>query len=143
MRIGLNGRLDTLQAAVVLEKLKIFDDEVALRQQAAQRYTQSLPKGVVVPRVPEGLQSVWAQYSILTSQREALMTLLKSQDIPTVVYYPNPLHLQKAFADLQYAPDSCPVAEKTAHQILSLPLHPYLTESEQKKILTAIQRFGH
>lgn len=143
-RIGINGRLDTLQAAILLAKFEIFPEEVESRNQAAARYTEGIGKSaatVIIPNIPEGYKSVWAQYSLLAeseAQRAALMDRLKAAGIPTAIYYPKPLHLQTAFAGLGYKPGAFPVSEDAANRIFSLPMHPYLTEQDQTKIVKAI-----
>lgn len=139
-RIGINGRLDTLQAAILLAKFDIFPEEVELRNQAAERYTESLKKtaaALVTPHIPLGYKSAWAQYSLLAeneAKRVAFMDQLKSSGIPTAIYYPKPLHLQTAFASIGYSPGVFPVSEDAASRIFSLPMHPYLTEQDQAKI---------
>jgi len=128
VRLGLNARLDTLQAAILLAKLAAFPDELEQRQRVAARYTQGLNSRVQTPHIPEGSTSAWAQYSILTDRREEVQAALKTAGIPTAVYYPLPLHLQGAFADFGYAQGDFPVAEATAGRIFSLPMHPYLED---------------
>jgi len=137
VRIGLNGRLDTLQAAILLAKLKTFDREVSLRQEVAGRYREGLQKLVQVPYVNPVCTSVWAQYSVLTDGRETLLHKLKEKGVPTAIYYPLPLHLQRAFSHLGYAPGNFPHSERTAQQIFSLPMHPYLSASLQEQIIEA------
>ncbi|WP_373501334.1 DegT/DnrJ/EryC1/StrS family aminotransferase [Desulfococcus sp.] len=136
VRIGINGRMDTIQAAVLLAKLDIFPEEVQLRQTVAGRYTRTLA-GVVTPTVPEGLLSAWAQYSVLAEDarhREALQARLKAAGIPTAVYYPIPLHLQTAYTSLGGKPGDFPVTEDCANRIFSLPMHPYLSAEDQERI---------
>jgi UDP-2-acetamido-2-deoxy-ribo-hexuluronate aminotransferase len=146
VRIGVNGRLDTLQAAIVLAKLGIFPAEVELRQQAAARYTELIqqqlsalgqPASVVCPQVLEGYASAWAQYSLLArdgAHRSLLQKRLNQAGIPTAIYYPKPLHLQGAFAPLGYHEKDFPVSEASSSRIFSLPMHPYLDESGQSRI---------
>ena len=138
IRVGLNGRLDTLQAAILLAKLEIFDEEIELRQEVARGYSTGLKDFVTVPFVREGNISVWAQYSILHPRRDALIEKLKEKGIPTAIYYPLPLHLQEAFLHLGYQTGDFPVAEKTAGQIFSLPMHPYLPKEDRDKIVEII-----
>jgi dTDP-4-amino-4,6-dideoxygalactose transaminase len=137
-RIGINGRLDTLQAAVLLAKLEIFPDEIERRQAVAGTYSEALAEsGLKVPAVPKGSKSAWAQYSILAeaeAKREELQARLKESDIPTAVYYPTPLHLQTAFAHLKYQSGNFPVSEYTSSRVFSLPMHPYLKADDQMKI---------
>lgn len=135
VRIGINGRMDTIQAAVVLAKMEIFEEEMARRQAVAARYSVALQSNMVVPRVPAGMRSAWAQYSIQTDHREQVIAHMKEQGIPTAIYYPQPLHLQKAFAALKYLPGQFPVAEKVCKRILSLPMHPYLDEQQQDIVI--------
>ncbi len=142
IRIGINGRLDTLQAAVLLAKMDLFAEEINLRQEVADRYTSLLTdKSVVTPFVPEGYQSVWAQYSILAEseqKRRMNMAALKEEGVPSVIYYPKPLHLQSAFKHLGYKRETFDVCEALANRIFSLPMHPYLAEVDQLKIVRAI-----
>jgi UDP-2-acetamido-2-deoxy-ribo-hexuluronate aminotransferase len=129
VRIGINGRLDTLQAAILLVKLEIFDEEIASRQRLAARYNDALAPMVEVPYVTPECASVWAQYSVLSGQRTLLQQKLKEAGVPTAIYYPLPLHLQTAFAHLKYQKGDFPVSETAAGRIFSLPLHPYLKDS--------------
>jgi UDP-2-acetamido-2-deoxy-ribo-hexuluronate aminotransferase len=138
VRIGINGRMDTIQAAVLLAKMEIFDKENELRQIIAERYSTALANSFVIPAVPQGLRSAWAQYSILCEKREETMASLKQKGVPTAIYYPKPLHLQKAFAYLGYKTGHFPVAEDVASKILSVPMHPYLEEHEQDIIISAL-----
>jgi len=141
-RIGINGRLDTLQAAILLAKFDIFPDEVQLRQEVANRYTALLDGASVrPPHIPPDDLSAWAQYSVLAkdeAHRADLLKSLQEAKIPTAIYYPKPLHLQTAFAFLGYAPGAFPVSENAASRIFSLPMHPYLVESDQKLIISAL-----
>jgi UDP-2-acetamido-2-deoxy-ribo-hexuluronate aminotransferase len=138
VRIGINGRMDTIQAAILLAKLELFDDELDLRQQVAKRYSQLLQKEVVVPRIPEDCLSAWAQYSVQSENRQNVMNRLKDAGIPTAIYYPKPLHLQTAFSYLGYAMGDFPIAEKVSERIFSVPMHPYLTQEEQARIAACI-----
>ena len=138
IRIGLNGRLDSLQAAILLVKLEIFDREVAARQEVARRYSEALQEVVEVPYVAPDCTSVWAQYSVLSDHRDALLAKLKDAGIPTAIYYPIPLHLQGAFAPLGYKAGDFPVSEAAARSIFSLPMHPYLTAEVQARICEII-----
>lgn len=139
VRTGITGRLDTLQAAILRCKLKVFDQELAARQQLAQRYTQHLEGVVQTPRIPPGYQSAWAQYTLRAANRDAIRARLQAQDIPTAVYYPCPLHLQPVFRHPQRAAPRMPVAEMLAQQVFSLPIHPYLDERSQMKIIDAVK----
>lgn len=140
VRVGLNGRLDTLQAAILLAKLDIFDQEIDARQKVAGRYSQALSGRVVVPHVEPECTSAWAQYSIMSEDRPALQEKLKGAGIPSAVYYPLPLHVQKAFAHLGYRQGDFGVSERTSGQIFSLPMHPYLTAAEQDSIVEVLLR---
>ena len=137
VRIGINGRLDTLQAAILLAKLEIFPQEVAARQEVANRYSKALRSIVKVPFVSPDCTSVWAQYSVLSDDRLALQERLKAAGVPTAIYYPKPLHLQEAFASLNHKPGDFPVSERAASRIFSLPMHPYLTSDDQERIVEA------
>jgi len=137
VRLGINGRLDTLQAAILLAKMKIFPEEIQKRRDAARGYTEvisGLQGGgdVVVPGVFEGVKSAWAQYSLLArdgNMRALICEKLKENGVPTAVYYPTPLHLQTAYKDLGYKRGDFPVSEDCADRIFSLPMHPYLKKN--------------
>jgi dTDP-4-amino-4,6-dideoxygalactose transaminase len=139
MRVGLNARMDTLQAAVLLQKLTIFEDEIAARNRIADRYAAGLSDVVTTPRVIEGGVSVWAQYTIETSDRDRLSAALREQGIPTAVYYPVPLHRQSVYAGYPRAPGGLPVTEAKAERVISLPMHPYLSEADQDLVVGAIR----
>jgi len=142
VRIGLTGRLDTIQAAVLLEKLSIFRDEIVARNEAAARYSNALGNVAIVPRLPRGLASVWAQYTIRLEpgRRDGLAAALKSEGIPTAIYYPKPLHQQEAYAHFPCADGGLAVSERLAHEVISLPMHGYLDEPTQDRIIDAVQR---
>jgi dTDP-4-amino-4,6-dideoxygalactose transaminase len=140
VRIGLNGRLDTLQAAILLAKLEVFDQEVADRQKVAARYSAALKGAVEVPYVAPECTSVWAQYSVLCKRKGELQQKLKEAGIPSAVYYPLPLHLQGAFAHLGHKAGDFPISEKASERIFSLPMHPYLTEQDQDYIIKVLLR---
>ncbi|MDR3641657.1 MAG: DegT/DnrJ/EryC1/StrS family aminotransferase [Humidesulfovibrio sp.] len=143
VRLGITGRLDTMQAAVLLAKMDIFEDEVRLRQEVFRRYADllgSIP-GLTLPTVSAGRLSVFAQYSILAESgehRAQLLERLKSAGVPSSIYYPVPLHLQPAFANLAYARGAMPVSENVAGRIFSIPMHPYLTTAVQGEIASAL-----
>ena len=145
VRIGMNSRLDTLQAAVLKIKLKAFREyEVADINRAAARYTEKLQGKVKTPVVPEGYYSSWAQYTIRLDskeQRDALQAVLKEQGIPTMVYYPTPMHDQTAYKNLKVLVGSCPVAEQLCHTVLSLPIHPYISEEDIDSVCEGILTF--
>jgi len=139
VRVGINGRMDSLQAAVLLAKLEIFSEEIELRQEVAARYNQLLAGAVTLPKILNENISAWAQYSVLHPHRDDLIKKLRENSIPTAIYYPIPLHLQEAFAGLNYRKGDFPVAEKIAREILSLPMHPYLERQDQEKICQIIR----
>ena len=132
VRLGTNSRLDTMQAAVLLAKLKLFPRELTERQRVAGRYSARLGGHLPGPVIPEGFLSSWAQYTVRVpaERRDAIAARLKDQGIPTAVYYPQALHLQPAFAHLGGRPGDLPVSEKAVREVLSLPMHPYLTDEE-------------
>jgi dTDP-4-amino-4,6-dideoxygalactose transaminase len=139
MRIGINGRMDTIQAAVLLQKLTIFEDEIAARNRVAARYARGLGDVAQVPRVIDGGVSVWAQYTIETADRDALAATLREQGVPTAVYYPIPIHRQGVYSGYPTAPGGLPVTEAKAGLVISLPMHPYLTEQDQDAVIAAVR----
>jgi dTDP-4-amino-4,6-dideoxygalactose transaminase len=141
VRIGMNSRMDTIQAAVLLEKLKIFEDEIAARNRVAARYAEGLGDLVKTPGVIEGGLSVWAQYTIEVEGRDALGPQLREQGIPTAVYYPIPIHRQGVYSGYPAAPGGLPVTEAASQQVISLPMHPYLTADDQDQIVSAVRAF--
>lgn len=136
--LGVNGRMDTLQAAVLLAKLEVFADEVEARRRIADRYGELLRNIVEVPHIEPLNRSVYAQYTVEVERREAVQARLREEGIPTAVHYPVPLHLQPVFAGLDLPPGSFPLAESAAKRVLSLPMHPYLTDGELGKIAAAL-----
>jgi dTDP-4-amino-4,6-dideoxygalactose transaminase len=138
-RIGINGRLDTIQAAILIEKLKIFADEIEKRQVIAERYNDGLKDVAVVPRVIDDCVSTWAQYTIKIGRgrRDAVAAALKEQGIPTAIYYPKPLHQQTAYKHYPSAGNGLPVSDVIAHEVLALPMHPYLAPDLQDRIIQA------
>jgi dTDP-4-amino-4,6-dideoxygalactose transaminase len=126
VRIGMNSRLDTIQAAILLEKLAAFPEELIARNKVAKSYEQALAGKYKTPMVPSGYLSSWAQYTIITQDRDATMAEYKAKGIPTMIYYATCLHQQKAFAYLGYKEGDLPVAEKLSKQVVSLPMHPYM-----------------
>ena len=139
MRIGMNSRLDTIQAAILNEKLEIFADEIEARNRVADRYAEGLGNVVTVPSVIPGGVSVWAQYTIETDKRDSLAAHLKAEGIPTAVYYPIPLHKQGPYAEFPLGPGGLPVSEAKAERVISLPMHPYLEPAVQDKIVAAVR----
>ena len=143
VRIGINGRMDTLQAAIVLEKFKLFPNEVVERNRVAESYNTLLADLVVTPTVPENYISAWAQYSILAKDdaaRQALQAKLKDAGVPSAVYYPKSLHQQTAFAHLGYKEGAFPVSEEMSRRIFSLPMHPYHEQSDIEFIADTIKK---
>jgi dTDP-4-amino-4,6-dideoxygalactose transaminase len=141
MRIGINGRMDTLQAAVLLQKLTIFEDEIAARNRVATRYAAGLSDVVTTPTVLDGGVSVWAQYTIETANRDGLAAALRTAGVPTAVYYPIPIHRQGVYSAYPAAPGGLPVTEAKAQTVLSLPMHPYLGEADQDLVIATIRAF--
>ena len=140
VRLGLNSRLDTLQAAILREKLRILDDEIEARERIAQRYTALLNGAVETPTVPNSTRSAWALYTIMADRRDALQATLKAQGIPTAIYYPNPLHRQPAYIHGSTPRGGLLATEKAAARVLSLPMFPYLEEAVQDRIVNAIRK---
>lgn len=136
VRLGLNSRLDTLQAAILQVKLRHFDDELKAVNRVAAKYSQLLAGKVQTPVVPEGYTSSWAQYTIQTENRDDLQARLKAAGVPSMVYYPHTMSRQTAFAHLGQAP--CPVADKLSRTVLSLPMHPYMTDEEIETVASLI-----
>ena len=142
-RVGMNSRLDTLQAAILLEKLAVFAEEIALRQTVANRYAEGLNGSVLqVPPVIDGGVSVWAQYVIEHQNRDGLAAHLRSQGVPTAVYYPVPMHQQQPYAHFPQGAGGLPVTEAKAATVLALPMHPYLDEATQDVIVGAIRGYN-
>jgi dTDP-4-amino-4,6-dideoxygalactose transaminase len=143
VRLGMNSRLDSIQAAVLIEKLRIFSDEIARRNQIAAHYNEALGDVVTTPVVLDDCTSVWAQYTIRieTQSRDKLAQALKAQNIPTAVYYPLPLHQQTAYRHYPVAGNGLPVSEMLAREVISLPMHPYLTAQAQDRIVRAAREF--
>jgi len=140
-RIGLNARLDTLQAAILNAKFDIFPQEIDLRNHVALKYTEflsALNLQLSAPSVPAGYKSAWAQYSVMSDKKVQIQAALKEKGIPTAIYYPKPLHLQTAFAYLGYKDGEMPISENCSKRIFSLPMHPYLEEKEIERICRII-----
>jgi dTDP-4-amino-4,6-dideoxygalactose transaminase len=138
VRIGVNSRLDTIQAAILLEKLRIFPDEIVMRESVARRYARAFGQSnrIVVPRIIAGAQSTWAQYTIQVPDREKLQADLRSSGIPTAVYYRTPLAAQKGYRHFPSAP--VPVSDRICKSVISLPMHPYLDVTTQERIIEAV-----
>jgi dTDP-4-amino-4,6-dideoxygalactose transaminase len=141
VRLGVTGRIDTVQAAILIEKLSIFPDEIAARDAAARYYDDGLGHVAIVPRVAPDCTSVWAQYTIRlpNGSRDALASTLKTQGIPTAIYYPKSLHQQTAYRNFPVAAGGLPVSEKLSTEVISLPMHAYLDESTQERIIEAVR----
>ena len=140
VRLGINGRLDSIQAGILLAKLDSFDDEIEARNRVALRYNEKL-RGVQTPVIPEGGRCAWALYSIRAEKRDQLQAHLKEAGIPSVVYYVKSLHLQDMFAHLGHQPGDFPVSEAVQADILSLPMHPFLTDDEIDRVVDAVNGF--
>jgi dTDP-4-amino-4,6-dideoxygalactose transaminase len=142
VRIGLASRLDTIQAAILSEKLKIFPDEIEARNRAAHRYSEALNDVVIVPQVSPGSTSVWAQYTIRIAGggRDRLAAALKAEGIPTAIYYPIPLHRQQAYQHFPVGEGGVAVSDRLASEVISLPMHAYLDEPTQSRIIDAVRR---
>lgn len=140
VRVGMNSRLDSIQAAILLEKLSIFEDELASRQDVARRYEDLLHEVVPLPVVAPGATSAWALYTVLVEDRGAVMADLEADGVPSRVYYPTPLHRQRAYQGLPTAPSGLPVTEDLSARVLSLPMHPYLDASTQGRIAESLRK---
>jgi dTDP-4-amino-4,6-dideoxygalactose transaminase len=142
VRVGINGRLDTIQAAVLIEKLKIFPEEIIARDKIAARYSAALADVAIVPRVGNESTSVWAQYTIRLApgRRDALAAALKAEGIPTAIYYAKPLHRQQAYSGSPVADGGAPVSDRLAEEVISLPMHAYLEPAVQDRIVAAVKR---
>ena len=141
VRVGMNSRMDTIQAAVLLQKLTIFEDEIAARNRVAQRYAEGLSDLVQTPTVLAGGLSVWAQYTIEAEGRDELGPHLRAQGVPSAVYYPIPIHRQSVYSGYPTAPEGLPVTEAKAGRVISLPMHPYLSSEDQDLVIAAVRTF--
>jgi dTDP-4-amino-4,6-dideoxygalactose transaminase len=142
VRLGLTARLDTMQAAILIEKLKIFEDEIAARNKVAERYAQGLGNVVRVPRLASGCTSVWAQYTIRLPEgcdRDGFAAALKAQGVPTAIYYPKSMHQQTAYRDFPVADGGLPACERLSNDVISLPMHAYLDEPTQERVIKAVR----
>ncbi len=143
MRVGVNSRLDTIQAAILLEKMSIFADEIEKRNAVAARYNELLAGSVAsVPQVAPGVISTWAQYTIEHENRDGLRQHLSAQNVPSAVYYPVPMHMNEAYKVYAPAPGSLPVTETLANRVISLPMHPYLDHETQDTIVAAVRGYN-
>jgi dTDP-4-amino-4,6-dideoxygalactose transaminase len=142
VRLGLTGRLDTMQAAILIEKLKIFEDEISARNRVAERYARGLGNVVSVPRLAGGCTSVWAQYTIRLPDgcdRDGFAAVLKAQGIPTAIYYPKSMHQQTAYRNFPVADGGLPASESLSDDVISLPMHAYLDEPTQERVIAAVR----
>jgi len=141
VRVGMNGRLDTMQAAVLIEKLKIFPDEIVARDRIARRYNDGLRDVALVPELTEGATSVWAQYTLRVPgfDRGAFQAGLKDKGVPTAIYYPKPLHQQIAYKHHPVAGTGLPVSERLSQEVVSLPMHPYLETEMQDRVINSVR----
>jgi len=141
VRLGLTGRLDTMQAAILIEKLKIFEDEIEARNKVASRYFDALHNIVTAPRVADGNTSVWAQYTIRLPRggRDAFAAVLKAQGIPTAIYYPKSMHQQTAYKRYPTVEGGLPVSERLSEDVISLPMHAYLDQAAQDRVIKAVR----
>jgi UDP-2-acetamido-2-deoxy-ribo-hexuluronate aminotransferase len=142
MRVGINSRLDTIQAAVLIEKLSIFAEEIALRNIVAARYNLELGDVVKVPKVIEGGVSNWAQYTIEIEDRDGFSIFARGLGIPTAAYYPMPIHAQDVYSGYPITPGGLSVTEKKANLVVSLPMHPYLDPETQDRVISAVRAFA-
>jgi dTDP-4-amino-4,6-dideoxygalactose transaminase len=142
VRIGMTARLDTMQAAILIEKLKIFPDEIAARDAVAKRYNEGLKNVAIVPVVPQGHTSVWAQYTIRLpkGRRDGVAAALKAEGIPTAIYYPIPLHRQQAYKNYPVGEGGMTVSDRLAEEVISLPMHAYIKTETQDRIVDAVCR---
>ena len=139
VRVGINGRLDTIQAAVLLEKLTVFEDELVARERIAQRYSQLLDSVVAVPTIRDEATSAWAEYTVQVERRDTVREQLASRGVPSAVYYPRPLHQQPAYAEYPRADGGLMVSERLSERVLSLPMHPYLDDATQDRVVDALR----
>lgn len=140
-RIGVNSRLDTLQAGILLEKLAVYPDEIEARQRVADRYNERIGNLLVTPHVPDGSRSVWAQYTVRVhdgQDRDVMMKALGARGVPTMVYYPRPLHAQTAYRHFPHDPAGLATSDRLAKTVFSLPMHPYLDAATQDVIIDAV-----
>jgi dTDP-4-amino-4,6-dideoxygalactose transaminase len=142
VRIGMTGRLDSIQAAVLIEKLRIFPEEIGARGRVARRYSDALGDVAIVPRLPKDCSSVWAQYTIRVpaERRDGLAAALKAEGIPTAIYYPKPLHRQTAYKHFPAVEGGLALSDKLAGEVISLPMHAYLDEPVQDRVVGAVRR---
>lgn len=141
VRLGINGRLDTMQAAILLEKLDIYPDEVERRNELAMYYHEALNDLVSIPIIPSGYKSVWAQYTIRSNQRDALAAHLKGQGIPYSIHYPKPMRRQPYYVEQGYERIQNPISDELSATVLSIPMHPYLSDSDRSAVVDSVRSF--
>jgi dTDP-4-amino-4,6-dideoxygalactose transaminase len=141
-RIGINSRLDTIQAAILLAKLSVFADEIKMRQAVADKYAAKMGNLVKTPKVLDGYQSTWAQYTIEVSDRDEFRANMAEQGVPTAIYYPIPLHLHEPYASYLVAPGGLPVTEAVAHTVVSLPMHPDMPDADVEQVCAAVAAYS-
>lgn len=141
VRVGLNSRLDTIQAAILLQKLKLFPEELTERSEIAKRYNHGLPGSLRLPTIELGVQSAWAQYTVRSERRDELKKFLNEQNIPSVIYYPKALTQQNGYKNFPSVSTGTPISNELPTQVLSLPMHPYLQREDQQKIIDAVAFF--
>ncbi len=139
-RVGVNSRLDTIQAAILIEKLKIFPDELVMRRNVATAYNDSLSDAFKIPNVADDVSSSWAQYTLAVENRDALQISLKEHGIPSVIYYPKVLTQQNGYSSFPVVSSGVTVSDKLASKVLSLPMHPYLSTAEQERIIFCLKK---
>jgi UDP-2-acetamido-2-deoxy-ribo-hexuluronate aminotransferase len=137
-QVGINGRMDTLQAAILLAKMEIFEEEVKLREKIGARYTQLIGQKLKVQKVPTGYTNVYAQYTVEVDDRKSVQARLQEMGIPTAVHYPIPMHLQPVYKNIGYKKGDFPFSERASERVMSLPMHPYLSAPEQEKIIHSL-----
>ncbi|WP_259781257.1 DegT/DnrJ/EryC1/StrS family aminotransferase [Aestuariispira ectoiniformans] len=138
VRLGLNSRLDTMQAAILLEKLAIFEDEIRARNCIADCYAEKLPSNIQRQKVPRGLKSVWAQFTLVVEDRHVVQTACRSNGVATAVYYPLPMHQQTGYKSFPVVQGGLPVSEKLAKHVISIPMHPYLSNDQVDRVVEAV-----
>ena len=140
MRIGVNSRLDTIQAAILIEKLKVFPDELLARDKVASAYEEGIGKALRTPRLAQGLSSAWAQYTVIVEERDAVQAKLKELGVPSVVYYPKALTQQDGYSFFPIISSGVVISEWLSGKVLSLPMHPYLSAIMQAGIIEKVLR---
>jgi dTDP-4-amino-4,6-dideoxygalactose transaminase len=137
-RVGMNSRLDTLQAAILLAKIEVFAEEIERRNALAERYAARIGNSVAVPKKPDKVVSAWAQYTVKSDARDALQAKLKAKGVPSAIYYPKPMHLQTAYRQFGEGEGSLPVSEDLSRRVLSLPMNPYWTDEDVNAVCDAV-----